>query len=58
MKGATFIQNNFPAGERGPDKPVMSRPGSHKKLAVMQQRVAARLSACNPEDSNGMDDEE
>jgi hypothetical protein len=54
LKGATFIQNNYPTEAR-PDQPAKARPGSKEKLEIMRRRVDAGLEPCSEGDDAGGD---
>ena len=50
LKGATFVQNNYPPGAARPDQPTAAVPGSAEKIRLMQARVAGGLDPCRPDD--------
>lgn len=54
MKGATFVQNNFPAGD-SPTKPTAARPGTNSKLSAMQRRAAAGIPLNRADDGPEVD---
>lgn len=54
LKGATFIQNVYPTGDR-PDEPSDAIPGTPKKLDLIAKRIASGNGAFNKRDRENVD---